>query len=140
MIRFLLSLLANLFSAAIALLIAWWVLPHEWMTVQWAGFFVAVAVLAFVQAIITPFVFNVARQHASAMLGGIGLVSTFIALLVASLFPGGITLAGWGWVLAPLIVWLITALGGWILVGVVIHRYISRRDKEKAIRKVTSKK
>lgn len=137
MIRFFLSLLANLCVAALALLIAWWILPSEWMTVQLAGFFVAVAVLALVQAIITPFVFNMARKYASAMLGGIGLVSTFIALLVASFFSGGITLAGWGWVLAPLIVWLITALGGWILVGIVIARFITRREKEKAIRKVT---
>ncbi len=137
MIRFLLSLLAHLFSAALALLIAWWILPPEWMKVELGGFFVAVGVLALVQAIIGPFIFNVARKHASALLGGIGLVSTFIALLVASLFPGGITINGWGWVLAPLIVWIVTALGGWILVGVVIQRYITKRDKEKAIRKVT---
>ena len=72
MIRFLLTLLANLVTAAVALLIAWWILPDQWMTVQWHGFFIAVAVLALVQAIIGPFIFNVARKHASALLGGIG--------------------------------------------------------------------
>lgn len=137
MIRFLLSLLANLVVAAIALLIAWWILPPEWFRVELGGFLVAVAVFALAQAILSPFIFNMARKYASAILGGIGLVSTFVALLVASLFPGGITIGGWGWVLAPLIVWLVTALGTWLLVGVVINRYITRRDKEKAVRRVT---
>ncbi|MBL5975535.1 MAG: hypothetical protein D3X82_17800 [Candidatus Leucobacter sulfamidivorax] len=137
MIRFLLTLLANLVTAAVALLIAWWILPDQWMTVQWHGFFIAVAVLALVQAIIGPFIFNVARKHASALLGGIGLVSTFVALLVASLFNGGITISGWGWALAPLVVWIITALGGWILVGLIIERRFDRRAREKEIRRVT---
>lgn len=136
MIRFLLSLLANLATAAVALLIAWWILPPDWMHVELPGFLIAVAVFALVQALISPFIFNVARKHASALLGGIGLVSTFVALLIAGLFPGGIFISGWGWLLAPLIVWIITALGSWILVGILINRYITKRQKEKAIRRV----
>jgi hypothetical protein len=68
------------------------------------------------QAILAPFIFNVARQYASALLGGIGLVSTFVALLIASLFPDGIRIEGVvTWILATLIMWIITALGTWLL-------------------------
>ena len=134
MIRFLLSLAANLVLAAISLLLAGWLLS-EWVTVQIGGFLIAVVVFTIAQSILAPFVFNVARKYASAMLGGIGLLSTFLALWVATLFKGGITIEGLGWILAPLLVWIVTAIGGWILIGVVIERKMKRRDEEKLIRK-----
>ena len=136
MIRFLLSTASNLVMAAVALLLAgWWL--GEWVTLNLGGFIVAVAVFTAAQAILAPFVFNMARKYASAMLGGIGLVSTFLALWVATLFNGGVTVHGLGWVLAPLIIWIVTALGGWIIVGVFVERYLAKRDREKLIRKVT---
>lgn len=81
-----------------------------------SGFLVAIGVFALAQSVLTPFIINMARKYAPAVLGGIGLVSTFVALLIASFFPGGITITGIDtWALASLIVWLITALGGWLL-------------------------
>ncbi len=136
MIRFLLAVAANLVLSAIALLIADWVLAD--VTLHLGGFFVAVAVFALAQSILAPFVFNMARKYASAMLGGVGLVSTFLALWVATLFSGGVEISGIAWVLAPLIVWLITALGGWILIGIVIDRFVTKREKLKLVRKATS--
>ena len=132
MIRFLLTVLSNLVMAAVALLLAgWWL--HEWVTLHLGGFFVAVAVFTVAQAILAPFVFNMARQYASAVLGGIGLVSTFLALWVASLFPGGVEVRGLGWVLAPLLLWIVTALGGWIVVGLVLEKYLAKREKRRLI-------
>ncbi len=56
------------------------------------------------------------RKHAPRVLGGIGLVSTFVALLVASLVPDGLTISGiTTGILASLIVWIVTAIGGWLL-------------------------
>ena len=114
MLRFLIRLAIYLGTAALALLVTSWILPGFGLSLS--GFLVAVAVFALAQSILTPFIVNMARKYAPAVLGGIGLVSTFVALLLASLFPGGITLSGIDtWVLASLIVWLITALGGWLL-------------------------
>ncbi|MFD6054435.1 phage holin family protein [Agromyces sp. NPDC060279] len=114
MVRFLIRLAISLVTAALGLLVASWVLPD--FHLEWGGFFVAIIVFSVAQAILGPFVFNLARQYASAVLGGIGLVTTFLALLIASLFPGGIHIDGAvTWVLATLIVWIITALGGWLL-------------------------
>jgi len=114
MVRLLIQIAISLVTAAIALLVAAWILPD--FRLELGGFVVAVAVFTIAQAILAPFIFNVARQHASALLGGIGLVSTFVALLVASLFPGGLIISGVvTWILATLIIWIITALGAWLL-------------------------
>lgn len=135
MIRFLLHTAANLVLSAVALLLSGLILS-EWVTLQMGGFFVTVIVFTIAQSILSPFVFNVARQHASALLGGIGLVSTFLALWVATLFEGGIRVTGLGWVLAPLVIWLVTALGGWIIMGVLLKRYFENREREKIARKI----
>lgn len=114
MVRFLIRTAIYLVTAALGLLIASWVLPD--FHLEWGGFLVAIIVFAIAQSILGPFVFNLARQYASAVLGGIGLVTTFLALLIASLFPGGIHITGVvTWILATLVVWIVTALGGWLL-------------------------
>lgn len=131
MIRFLLSVAISLVSAAVAMLVISAVVTG--VTVHAAGFVVAVLVFTAAQAILGPFVFNLARQYASAILGGIGLVSTFLALFVATLFPNGLRISGiTAWIVSTLVVWVITALGTWILGIVVIKRWWERRQQAKA--------
>jgi len=114
MLRFLIRLAIYLGTAALALFITSLILPG--FRISASGFLIAIGVFALAQSILTPFIINMARKYAPAVLGGIGLVSTFVALLIASFFPGGLTISGIDtWVLASLIVWLITALGGWLL-------------------------
>ena len=114
MLRFLIRLAIYLGTAALALVITSLILTG--FRISASGFLIAIGVFALAQSILTPFIVNMARKYAPAVLGGIGLVSTFVALLIASFFPGGITISGIDtWVLASLIVWLITALGGWLL-------------------------
>lgn len=131
MIRFLLSVAISLVSAAVAMLVISAVVTG--VTVHAAGFVIAVLVFTVAQAILGPFVFNMARQYASAILGGIGLVSTFLALFVATLFPNGLQISGiTAWIVSTLIVWVITALGTWILGIVVIKRWWERKQQTKA--------
>ncbi|MGK9149273.1 phage holin family protein [Plantibacter flavus] len=121
MIRFLWSIAVSLISSVLGLLIAAWLIPGVSLSVS--GFIIAVIVFTIAQGILGPFVFNVARQYASAILGGIGLVTTLISLFIASIFPGGLRIDGvLAWVLAPLVVWIVTALGGWILGYFLIKR------------------
>ncbi|NLG21611.1 MAG: phage holin family protein [Actinomycetales bacterium] len=95
---------------------------------SFSGFLVAVGVFAIAQSILAPFIFNLARQFAPAMLGGIGLVSTFVALLIASLFPGGLRISGvTTWILATLVVWIVTAFGGWLLPLVFLKNRAEQR-------------
>lgn len=131
MIRFLLSVAISVVSAAIALLVAAAVVDGVQM--QPAGFVIAVLVFTAAQALLAPFVFNLARKYASAVLGGIGLVSTFLALFVATLFPNGLQIQGvTAWVVTPLVVWLITALGTWILGILIIKRWWEKRQAASA--------
>ena len=116
MIRFLTQTVVNIITSTIALLVAAWLVVG--MTLVPSGFIVTVLVFVAASAVLSPFTFNMARKYASAALGGVGLISTLLALFVASLFPGGLTIDGFGsWAVVSLIVWFITALGGWAVLA-----------------------
>lgn len=122
----LLSIAISIVSAA--MLVAAAVIPG--VTLRATGFVVAVLVFTIAQASPGPFVFDPARQYASAVLGGTGLASTFVALFVATLFADGLQISGSHGLGAghPGGVWLITALGTWILGVVIIKRWWERRQ------------
>ena len=122
------NIAVSLVMAALGLLLAAWLLPD--FHLETGGFLIAVLVFTIAQAVLAPFVFNVARKYASAILGGIGLVSTFLALLIASFFPGGIRIDGVvTWVLATLLMWIVTALGTWLIPLLILR---TRRDARTA--------
>ncbi|MGB3353149.1 MAG: phage holin family protein [Mycobacterium sp.] len=114
MIRFLLRVAVFLGSSAIGLLVADWLVPGVSVSV-W-GFVAAVVIFTVAQAILSPFFLKMASRYASAFLGGIGLVSTFVALLLASLLSNGLSIRGIGsWVAATVLVWLVTAVATVVL-------------------------
>lgn len=130
MITFVLRALIFLISAAVGLIAADLILPGfhiDWS--DWWGFLLAIVIFAVLQSVLTPWVMKMTRRHAPAFLGGIGIVSTFVALLVVVLIPG----AGLGisdpltWVLAPIIVWLITALATFFLPALFLKKKVADR-------------
>lgn len=130
MTRFLLSIAVSLLSSAIGLLVADWVVPGVRLSL--GGFITAVVVFTIAQGVLGPFILRLARRYASAILGGIGLVTTLVSLFVASILPGGLNIRGvLAWVLAPLVVWLVTALGSWILGWAFITRRFGDRDRDR---------
>ena len=109
MVRFLIRTAIFLGSAALGLWVASLVL--DGFTLTWQGFLVTVLVFAAAQSILSPFITKLAARNAPAFLGGVGLVSTFAALLIASVVANGLVITGWQtWILATLVVWLVTAL------------------------------
>ena len=97
-------------SVAVALLVAWLLLGVDFR-VTVLGFLTAVIVFSVAQVAVSPVVDKLARRYAEPLLGGVGLISTFIALLVATLLSGGLRIHGVStWIAATLIVWLVTAL------------------------------
>lgn len=131
MIRFLINIGVSLGTAAVAMLVANIALTN--FHIELSGFFIAVAVFTIAQAILAPFVFNMARKYAPAVLGGIGLVSSFLALLVTSFFPGGLQIAGIStWISATLIIWVITALGTWLLGAFLIKKFVTNKATKKS--------
>ena len=138
MIRFLLSFAINVVLAAVGLLVAANV--FDGVSVHTSGFTVAVLVFAVAQGVLAPFVFNIARKYASAVLGGIGLVSTFLALWIATLVGDGLEISGAStWIGVTVVVWLISALGGWLLGWLVLTRWWDRRQEDKRIREATAR-
>jgi len=114
MIRFLIRAAIFVGSAALGLWVASLLLPSFILT--WQGFLLTVLLFAGVQSILAPFIAKMTARNAPAFLGGVGLLSTFVALLIASLISTGLVITGWQtWILATLIVWLVTALATFAL-------------------------
>lgn len=126
MVRFLIRLVINLAVAALALWLTSLILDD--FDVTFEGLIIAAAIFAVLQAILAPFIFNMARKHANFLLGGVGLVSTFLALWITWLISDALEITGVpAWVVGTLIVWLITAIGGWAL-GLV---FLKNRAEER---------
>ena len=124
MIRFLLRIVVFLGSSAIGLLVASWLVPG--VTIRPLGFLVAVVIFTVAQAILAPFFLKMASRYASAFLGGIGLVSTLAALILASVLTNGLTIRGIGsWVAATVIVWLVTAIATLLLPMLILKKKVA---------------
>ena len=130
--RLLFQVLSQLVLAAVALIIVHLTLPGVEVSVS--GFLVAIAVFTIAHAILGPFVLSLAQRYAAPLPGGVGLIATLLALWVATLFPGGIEIHGLqAWILAPIIVWFVTALGGWLFMAFVIDKWLKRRAARKLL-------
>jgi uncharacterized membrane protein YvlD (DUF360 family) len=109
MVRFLVNAAVFLAAAAVGLLVA--VAVVDGMSIDAMSFISVVVIFAVLQAVLMPFMASVARRHAPVLLGGIGLVTTFVALLVTELISDGLSISGvWDWLLAALIVWIATMI------------------------------
>lgn len=114
MIRFLIRVLIFVASAALGLWVASLLLDDFEITVT--GFVTAVVIFAIAQSILTPFILKMSMRYASAFTGGVGLISTFVALLIATLVSDGLAITGVStWVIGTLVVWLVTAIATLVL-------------------------
>ena len=128
MITFLIRAAIFVVSAALGLIVADLILPGFFLHWNdWWGFVLAVVIFAVLQSVLAPWLFTITRRHANALIGGIGLVSTFVALLIAVVVPAaGIGIDGpVAWILGTLIVWLVTALATWLLPPLFIKKKVS---------------
>lgn len=124
MIRFLVRAAIFFGSSAIGLLVAAWLVPG--VTVRPLGFIIAVAIFTIAQAILAPFFLKMASRYASAFLGGIGLVSTLAALILASVLTSGLSIHGIGsWVAATVVVWLVTAIATLLLPMLIVKKKLA---------------
>lgn len=137
MIRLLTRLAIFLGSAAIGLLAA--ALLVDGMAITPSGFVVTVIVFAVLQSLLAPAIAKVAHRHAKAFLGGVGVVSTFVSLLVAHVLTPGLTISGLGsWVAATVLVWAFTALAAFLLPVVTAKRAVEQRRGEQPGRQPTA--
>lgn len=132
MVRILVRALVFFGSAALGLLAASLILDGVRVTAS--GFVVTAVIYAVAQSVLSPFLYKLTFANARAFLGGIGIVSAFVALLVASLLGSSLTISGGPgtWVLAALIVWLVTAVATLLLPLALVKAGVqSARDDDK---------
>jgi hypothetical protein len=129
-ITFLLRALIFLVSAFVGLVVADLLLPGFYLHWNdWWGIVLAVAIFAVLQSVLAPWLFKITRRHANALLGGVGLLSTFVALLIAVVIPAaGIGIDGpVAWIIGTLVVWLATALATLLLTPLLIKKKVTER-------------
>ncbi|MCE7480434.1 phage holin family protein [Microbacterium profundi] len=130
MITLLFRTLIYLVSAGIGLIVADLVLPGfqiQWD--KWWGFVICIVIFAILQSILSPWITKLADRYAPVLMGGIGIFSTLVALIVVVLLPiGGLRIVDvTGWLLGSVIVWLISALGTVLLPLIFLKREVKER-------------
>ena len=131
MVRLIIRTAVFLVAAALGIIAA--SLLVDGVSVTASGFLIVVVLYAVVQSVISPFIAKVAARNASALLGGVGIIATFIALLTARLVGDSLTISGGvgTWIAATVVVWLVTALATllipWLLVKAGVERARERR-------------
>jgi uncharacterized membrane protein YvlD (DUF360 family) len=126
MIRFLISAAIFFLSALIGLFVADLVLSD--LSIDATSYLVAAIIFALTQAVLAPLIFKMVHKNASAFAGGVGIISSFVALLITDLLVGGLEISGvTTWILAALIVWLAGAIAAFLLPYLLVKRAVGER-------------
>ena len=130
MIRFLVRTVIVLIGNAVGLIVA--SLLFDGFDIGVTGFIFSLVVFTVAVALFTPFLTNAMQRgrSSSAAVGGVALISTFLALVVTDLFTDGLNINGIGtWVGATVVVWLASLLAVFILPFLGLKKYLdNRRD------------
>lgn len=124
---FVVRLIVFLGSAAIGLFVAQLVITD--VSVDWLPFLVVVVIFAILQAALAAVIAPFARDKAPALVGLVGLVSTFLALLISNLLLDGLDVTGGAltWLWASLLVWVVT-----LLATLLLGRFLGRPKTDPA--------
>ncbi len=128
MIRFLVRTAIVLIGSAVGLIVA--SLVFDDFEIDVTGFILSLIIFTIVVALMTPFLESTFRrnQSASAAVGGVALISTFVALLVTDVFTDGLEISGVStWIGATVVVWLGSLLAVFILPYLGLKKYLEER-------------
>jgi hypothetical protein len=92
---------------------------------------VSLIVFTVAVALMTPFLASTMRrnQSSSSAMGGVALISTFVALLITDLFTDGLSISGIGtWIGATVVVWVGSLLAVFILPYLGLKKYLDERQ------------
>ena len=128
MIRFVVRTAIVVLGNAVGLIVASLVFSD--FEINATGFIVSLIIFTVAAALLTPFLESTLRrnQSPSAALGGVSLISTFVALLITDVFSDGLEISGIGtWIGATVVVWLASLLAVFILPYLGLKKYLEER-------------
>jgi putative membrane protein len=126
MVRMVIRVVLQLVGNALGLLIATALLDDMDMTAS--GFVVAVLIFTAVAILAQPLIMKVALKNAEALQGSTALIATFVALLLTVWITDSLSIDGVStWLLATVIVWIVTLLAGIILPMIFLKKAIDER-------------
>ena len=97
-------------SSAVALILA--ALIFDRFSIGVVSFPIAVIVFTLVSLVAKPIVASLVNQHAREIYWGVGLVTTYVTLLVTDLISNGIQIEGFfTWVASTGLIWVALLLG-----------------------------
>jgi cell division protein FtsW (lipid II flippase) len=129
MIRFLISLLVSFGAAVLGLLVANALLDD--MSISGSSFLLAAALFALLMAVLMPFFMVNVRRYAAPAASAVGLITTFVALLVTTAVSDGISISGaTTWILATLIVWLGTMIAT-LLLPLIFAKWLVTENRDR---------
>lgn len=114
--RFLLGWILGLGANAIALILCGLIFGDDFKFTSIVGFIVAVVVFAILSGLFTWITLKFLIRHAGSIIALTGLIATFLALLITSLFTGLEISGTMTWVWATLIIWVISMFI-WLIPG-----------------------
>ena len=129
MIRFLIRIAVYFAAAAIGLIVA--AAVFDGVRLDTLGFVIVAAIYAVVLGLLMPLFQQQAQRSRSSMLsGGVGLITTFVALAVTAFISDDLTIDGFGtWVGATVVVWLATLLASLLLPVLVVKHVVDERHR-----------
>ena len=128
MIRFIVRTAIVLLGNAVGLIVASLVLDD--FSIDVTGFIVSLIIFTVAVALMTPFLASTMRrnQSSSSAMGGVALISTFVALLITDIFTDGVSISGIGtWIGATVVVWVGSLLAVFILPYLGLKKYLDER-------------
>jgi len=125
MIRLIVRTAIVLLGNAVGLIVA--SLVFSGFDIDVTAFIFAVIIFTVAFALMTPFLASVMRRNStgSKALGGVALISTFVALVITDILSDGLSISGIGtWIGATVIVWLASLLAVFILPYLGLKKYL----------------
>ena len=127
MVRALVSALIKLLANTVGLIVATLVLSG--VPITGLSFVIAVVIFTVIEVVAEPLFRQIAERNVRALSGGVALVSTFVGLVLTTVFTNGLSIHGVStWLLATLIVWVAALLAGLVLPLFVFKRTLERRQ------------
>ena len=127
MIRIIIGFLIQLLANALGLLVAAWILSPD-MAVSGTAFIIAVVIFTVVYALAQPFLTQMAVSKVPALRGGVALIATLVGLIITAAVSDGLTINGLStWILAALIVWIVSLIGTLLLPLVLVKKTVEEK-------------